>query len=99
MPRPSDVQIGPPPPPARGGPLSPPMPPPTSTSLPAVKFLGWAFAATSMIHRSGRVYESTGFEIDAVNANFLPSGLNVRPPANMSSFVSNIGWPPADGTE
>src|SRR5437016_3352035 len=99
MPRLSDVQIGPPPPPARGGPLSPPMPPPTSTSLPAVKFLGWAFAATSMIHKSGRVYESTGFETDAVNANFLPSGLNVSPPANMSSFVRRFGCPPVERIE
>src|SRR5438094_2159326 len=99
MPRPSAVQTGPPPPPERGGALSPPTPPPTSVSLPAVRFLGRAFGAASITHRFAWVYESTGFVIDPVKANFLPSGLKDSPPTPMSSFVRSVGEPPSEGTE
>src|SRR5580765_7607463 len=96
---PSADQIGRFPPPARGEALSPPTPEPTSQSKSAVKFLGWAPGAMSKTHRSGSVYERTGCDVDAVNANCFPLGLIDKVSAPISKLVSLAGSPPLTGIE
>src|SRR5438067_12652825 len=81
-PFPSAVQIGLLRPPARGGALSPIMNPSISKSKSAVRFRGFAFGERWSSHRSGSVYELTGWLVAARNATCLPSGLrdNAPPP-------------------
>src|ERR1043165_242863 len=92
--RPSADHTGGLPPPPRGAVLSPVKPPAISKSKFAVRFRGFALAARSITHRSGCVYERTGWLTVATNATCLPSGLTTNPNAPMSNDVSFEGSPP-----
>src|SRR6266704_4153736 len=104
-PFPSAVQIGLLDPPTRGDALSPIIKPSISKSKSAVRFRGFAFGERSSTHRSGSVYELTGWLVAARNATCLPSGLrdNAPPPGPNCVFRSIVviltGLPPAAGTE
>ena len=74
--------------------MSPNGPLPMSKSNFAVKFRGFAFVVRSTTHRSGWVYEFTGWVTDATNASCLPSGLSERPPKSMSIKLSLVALPP-----
>src|SRR5690349_24969816 len=97
--RPSADQTGGLPPPPRGATLSPVKPPAMSKSQLPVRFRGFAFGARSITHRSGCVYERTGWLTEATNATCFPSGLTTKPNEPISNDVSFVGAPPATATE